>query len=117
MAAAFEQAGLALTGVVCDPASIVARQPVEIECQAPARDLLLVDWLNAITYEMATRRMLFGAFDVRIEDGRLRGRLRGEPVDRVRHEPTVEVKGATHTELRVAPQADGSWLAQCVVDV
>jgi SHS2 domain-containing protein len=37
-------------------------------------------------------------------------------VDPVRHEPAVEVKGATYTALRVQ-QTDGHWLAQCVVDV
>jgi tRNA nucleotidyltransferase (CCA-adding enzyme) len=29
----------------------------------------------------------------------------------------VEVKGATYTALRVAQEADGAWVAQCVVDV
>jgi tRNA nucleotidyltransferase (CCA-adding enzyme) len=29
----------------------------------------------------------------------------------------VEVKGATYTALRVAREADGGWVAQCVVDV
>jgi len=34
-----------------------------------------------------------------------------------RHQPTVEVKGATYTELKVAQDALGQWVAQCVVDV
>jgi SHS2 domain-containing protein len=29
----------------------------------------------------------------------------------------VEVKGATLTNLRVAQDADGMWIAECVVDV
>jgi SHS2 domain-containing protein len=33
------------------------------------------------------------------------------------HQPAVEVKGATLTSLRVEHQADGIWLAQCIVDV
>ena len=33
------------------------------------------------------------------------------------HRPAVEVKGATFTELAVRQQTDGSWIAQCVVDV
>ena len=48
---------------------------------------------------------------------RLRGRAWGEPIDRVRHEPAVEVKGATLTELRVWREPTGRWCAQCVVDV
>ena len=66
---------------------------------------------------MATRRMLFGRFVVRIENGRLHGLAWGEPVDVARHEPAVEAKGATLTALQVAQRSDGTWVAQCVVDV
>jgi SHS2 domain-containing protein len=116
-AAAFEQAALALTGVITDVQSVRSEIAVRITCEAPADDLLLVDWLNALVYEMATRRMLFGSFVVTIEGSRLQATAWGEAVDRPRHEPAVEVKGATHTALRVERQADGHWLAQCVVDV
>jgi tRNA nucleotidyltransferase (CCA-adding enzyme) len=61
--------------------------------------------------------MLFGAFHVSIEEGRLTATAIGERVDPVRHEPAVEIKGATYTALRVERQSDGTWLAQCVVDV
>jgi SHS2 domain-containing protein len=50
-------------------------------------------------------------------DSRLRGEAWGEPVDVARHQPAVEVKGATVTELRVVETAPGHHLAQCVVDV
>lgn len=114
---AFEQAALALTAVIVEPQRVAARQRVSLRCQVPDPELLLVDWLNAIVYEMATRRMLFGRFEVEIEADRLRGSAWGEPVDIARHQPRVEVKGATYTQLRVAQTEDGCWLAQCVVDV
>jgi len=116
LAEAFEQAALALTAVITDPAGVAAREPVEIECEAPDEELLLVDWLNALVYEMSTRKMLFGRYEVTIEERMLRGRAWGEPTDRARHAPAVEVKGATCTALRVARE-DGRWLAQTVVDV
>lgn len=115
--AAFERTAQALTGVITDLESVHPDIAVTIACEAPADDLLLVDWLNALVYEMATRRMLFGAFVVAIDGPRLRATAWGEAVDRVRHEPAVEVKGATYTALRVDRLADGQWLAQCVVDV
>jgi protein archease len=115
--AAFEQAALALTAVVTDPARVQARERVQVACEAPDDELLLVDWLNALVYEMAVRRCLFARFAVRIEGHRLQGEAWGEPVQAARHAPAVEVKGATYTALRVAQQPDGSWLAQCVVDV
>lgn len=116
-AEAFAQAGLALTAVVTDPAGLRPRQSVEISCEAADADALLFDWLNALVFEMATRRLLFGRYDVEIEGGRLRARAYGEPVDRERHAPAVEVKGATYTAMRVARAADGTWVAECVVDV
>ena len=115
--AAFEQAALALTGVITDLESVRPDVAVRITCEAPADDLLLVDWLNALVYEMATRRMLFSAFVVSIDGSRLGATAWGEPVDRVLHEPAVEVKGATYTSLSVERHEDGRWLAQCVVDV
>ena len=38
-----------------------------MNCEAPDLELLFVEWLNAIIYEMAVRKMLFGRFSVRIE--------------------------------------------------
>jgi len=116
-AEAFEQAALALTGVVTDPASVRRTTAVSVACAAPNDELLLLDWLNSLVYEMATRRMVFAGFHVDLGDGTLTGRAWGEPVDPDRHQPAVEVKGATATELRVARQDGAQWLAQCVVDV
>ncbi len=117
LAEAFEQAALALSAVVTDLAAIATRQVVTVECEADADDLLLLDWLNEVIYQMATRRMLFGRYEIRIDDHRLEARLYGEPVDRERHQPAVEIKGATFTELRVSRGAAGEWIAQCIIDV
>jgi SHS2 domain-containing protein len=114
---AFAQAALALTAVVVPPESIEPRERLQVICRAPDDELLLLDWLNAIVYQMAVRRMVFGRFTVRIDGKRLDGELSGEPVDVGRHQPGVEVKAATAAALRVSQLADGTWLAQCVVDV
>ncbi|MDH3872303.1 MAG: archease, partial [Gammaproteobacteria bacterium] len=63
---AFEEAAVALTAVITDPQSVVCRETVTLDCEAPDAELLLVDWLNAIVYEMATRRMLFSRFSVEL---------------------------------------------------
>lgn len=114
---AFEQAALALTAVVTDLAAVSPREMIQLSCEAPDDELLLVDWLNALVYEMATRSMLFGRFEVRLEGQRLNAKVWGEALEVTRHHPAVEVKGATYTDLKVARQPDGGWLAQCVVDV
>jgi tRNA nucleotidyltransferase (CCA-adding enzyme) len=114
---AFEGAATALTAVLTSPDLVRPRQAVQVACDAPDEELLLVDFLNALVYEMATRKMLFSRFTVRIEGHRLRGEAWGEPVDVARHSPATEIKGATYTELHVAKREDGRWVAQCVVDV
>jgi tRNA nucleotidyltransferase (CCA-adding enzyme) len=114
---AFEQVAVALTAVITDPDCVGPEQSVEVACEAPDDEMLLVDWLNALVYEMAVRRLLFSEFEVRIEGSRLSGTARGEPVDVARHRPAVEIKGATVTELAVGREADDLWRAQCVVDV
>jgi len=118
VAEAFEQAGVAVTAVLCDPSVVRPAVTVSIRCANSDREILLADWLNAVVYEMATRRMIFSRFHVEIaEDGTLSATAAGEPVDVARHSPAVEVKGATLTELAVKQREDGLWIAQCVVDV
>jgi len=117
VAASFEQAALALTAVIADLESIRPEETVKVRCEAPNVELLLVDWLNAIVYEMAIHKMLFCEFHVNIDGGILHGRARGEKISVSRHEPASEVKGATLSELEVAQSPDGIWHAQCVVDV
>ena len=115
-AEAFEQAALALTAVVTH-ATIAARESIDVKCAAPDIELLFVEWLNAVIYEMAVRRMVFGRFAVQIDGGGLAATLWGEPVDVTRHAPACEPKGATYTALQVSQDRDGRWSAACVVDV
>ncbi|MDH3687931.1 MAG: archease [Gammaproteobacteria bacterium] len=114
---AFEQGAMALTAAITDPEQVKPEQLVTVQCEAPDRELLFVEWLNTLIYEMATRNMLFSRFRLKIEGNVLRAEVYGEGVDLRRHEPAVEAKGATYTELYVGAVNDGPWVAQCVVDV
>lgn len=116
LAAAFEEAGLALTAAVTG-AKVRPDTKVDIVCTAPDHELLFAEWLNAIIYEMSVRKMIFGRYKVWIEDHGLTAALWGEAIDVARHEPICEPKGATYTELRVTENKDGVWSARCVVDV
>jgi SHS2 domain-containing protein len=118
---AFEQVALALTAVITDPARIDGNQAVAIECRAVDDDFLLFDFLSSIVFEMDTRRMVFGRFEVRTQEDAegvaLHATACGEPVDVERHRPAVEVKAATWSGLRVRVGEDGVWVAECVLDV
>ena len=116
MASAFEQAAIAMTAVITEPSRIKPGTRVGISCRDSDNDTLFYDWLNALIFEMATRKMLFSEFEVRIENGKLDAVAMGEAIDTGFHQPSVEIKGATFTELTVF-EHDGQWLAQCVIDV
>jgi tRNA nucleotidyltransferase (CCA-adding enzyme) len=116
LAEAFEQVALALTSVVTDLARVRETTSVPIACSGSDPEVLLYDFVGALVYEMATRRLLFARCSVTIAEGRLTARAFGEPVDVVRHEPAVEVKGPTFTLLEVR-QEGPAWRAQLVVDV
>jgi SHS2 domain-containing protein len=92
------------------------RSSVEIVCSGTDAEDLLYAWLNAVIYEMAIRHMVFGRFDVEIGDGTVRAVAWGETLLPERHQPAVEIKGATFTGLRVRKESD-EWVAECVVDV
>ena len=115
-AEAFEQAALAMSAIITDLSLITPRESIDIVCNEADQELLLADWLNALVYQISTRMMIFSRFDVRIKDGHLEARAWGEAIDRERHQPAVEIKGATYTELSVHKTQD-QWIAQCVVDV
>jgi SHS2 domain-containing protein len=116
-AQSFANAARAMSAAITPLADIEPRETVEIHCDAPDLEVLFVDWLNAVIYEMATRKMLFGSFEVSIEDGALHAVMRGEAVDVGRHAPSVEPKGATFTGLSVSRADDGRWVSECIVDV
>ena len=116
LAAAFTQAALAMTAVVTDIERVQPVTSININCSEEENDTLLYDWLNALIYEMSTRKMLFSEFDIHIESGHLSATVSGEAIDIERHQPAVEIKGATFTELAVYQDKE-QWIAQCVIDV
>jgi SHS2 domain-containing protein len=113
----FEQAAIALTAVITNPDHVEPKEKVEITCEATDDELLLIEWLSSLLFEMDCRKMLFSLFEVSIEQQRLHAVCRGEKIDVTRHQPAVEVKGATYMSLSVKQTDDGKWIAQCVVDV
>jgi SHS2 domain-containing protein len=105
-----------MSAIITDLSLIEPRDKVAINCEEPDLELLFADWLNALIYEMSTRKMLFSQFEVTIEGSHLAATIWGEKIDVKRHQPAVEIKGATYTELAVN-EIQNQWLAQCVVDV
>ena len=113
---AFENAAVALYSVMVNTGKIEPREKKAVTVSAPDRELLLVEWLNALLSLSDIERLVFSKFEVKIKDTSLTGIAWGEPLDRAWHEAHVEVKGATYHMLSVKEE-DGRYRAQCVVDV
>ena len=62
VATAFEQAALATTAIVVDPSLIRLKTSADFTCEAAFIEDLLVEWFNAVIFEMSARRMVFGSF-------------------------------------------------------
>ena len=117
LAEAFNQAALALSSVITGLDKIEPITCLTVECEAPDCEVLLVDWLNELVYQMATKKMLFSIFNVEISDFHLKAEICGEVASQEKHQPAVEIKGATFTELKVYQDESCEWVAQCIVDV
>jgi SHS2 domain-containing protein len=113
---AFENAAAALYSVMVKIEAVTPREERHITVSAPDQELLLVEWLNALLSLSDIERMVFSRFVVTMEGTHLQGTAWGEKLDRMRHEPKVEVKGATYHLLKVHKDGD-RYVAQCVVDV
>jgi SHS2 domain-containing protein len=100
LAETLANAGRALTAVVTEPTSVREVLSVQIACEASDPEVLLFDWLNALVFEMATRRVLFARYEVGWRRNP-HARAFGEPV---RWPSTTRRSGekATWSSLRVA---------------
>jgi SHS2 domain-containing protein len=115
-AEAFENAAVALFSVMVNVHAVEASEKRSVTVSAPDHELLLVEWLNALLTLSDIEHMVFSKFDVNIQGTSLTGAAWGEKLNQDRHEPDVEIKGATYHMLSVK-EVDGWYVAQCVVDV
>jgi len=116
MEEAFESAAVALYSVMVNVDRISPAVKKTVSVSAPDHELLLVEWLNALLALSDLERMVFKNFEVRISGTVLSGTAWGEGLDHARHEPKIEVKGATYHMLSVIKDRE-LYVAQCVVDV
>lgn len=89
-----------------------------VELQAEDEADLFLAWLQEVLFRSEIRHVLYASFDVEVaEDGRsLRAEIRGEEIDRDRHELDHEVKAITHHGFAVTRTAEG-WVAEVILDI
>jgi SHS2 domain-containing protein len=112
----FEVAALALSELITRVELITYR--VERTFQLAENDLetLLVSWLQELLYLFDTEGLIFGRFQVKLEDGRLEAIAWGEPFDPGVHPLKTEVKAVTYHQLELVRTASG-WQTQLIFDV
>jgi SHS2 domain-containing protein len=114
----FGEAGRGLFSLMF--ANLDAVRPVEevsLGVVGEELDYLLFDWLNELLYLFETRRLVLVEFHVRVSGSSVQATARGEMFDPTRHQAEHEVKAITYHELKVVQEADGSWLAEVIVDI
>jgi len=113
----FAEAAQALFAAIVDDLETVRpTQKIDVSLHGDDLGYLLFDWLNELLYRFDTEHLLFGKFDVRMENQNLHGSAWGEPLDPARHSLAHEVKAITYHGLKVEKEKDG-WLAEVIVDI
>lgn len=113
----FAEAAQALFATLVEDLDTVAPvRALDVVIPGEDREYLLFDWLRELLYRFDAEHLLLSRFEVRVGADGLRAVVRGEPLDRARHELAHEVKAITYHGLRVEATADG-WLAEVIVDI
>lgn len=120
--AVFEQAALAMVGLMYDPDAVRPVESRTIALTADDRELLLAAWLNELLYLLDAERLLLGRFQVYSVGPQertgwaLRAAATGERHDSSRHTVRAVVKAATLHDLELRATDDG-WEGRVLLDV
>jgi SHS2 domain-containing protein len=139
----FAEAGRALFSVIVENLhEVQPRQSYPVQLQENTLEYLFFDWLDTLLYLFDAKKLLLREFEVQVmqsaqnagETGpggrkasltnphspagmwKLTATMRGELLDRTRHQLDHEVKAITYHGLKVERTADG-WLAEVIVDI
>ena len=109
-----------LNTMVQNVESIRPRLQRPADLKAESVEMLLFGLLQEVIFAKDAEGVLLRALVRRLtaaaDGASCEAVLRGEPIDRSRHEILVDVKGVTLHGFRVAREADG-WSAEVVLDV
>jgi len=117
----FSSAGDALTNVMVDDLSAIEpRESLAVDLSGGEIDLLLFDFLQDFIFYKDARLLLLraGEIDISHRGGnyQLKGVLRGERINPVKHPMKVDVKAVTLHRFAVTRTPKG-WTATVVLDV
>ncbi|MCX5997229.1 MAG: archease [Chloroflexi bacterium] len=103
--------------LIVEPETVKSTVTGKIELEELDDVALLVEWLNALLYEMDVNRLLFKEFDIVVTgQTKLAAVCRGERLDLARHRLKREVKAATYHNLRIVNEK-GIYIARIIFDI
>ncbi len=113
---AFANAAAGMYALMVDLSGVQERETREVAVEGDEPERLLVNWLLELLFLTDVENLVFRRFDVTIEDGRLRGRAYGEPLDPERHTLGSAVKAVTRHGLEIARE-DGGYRVRVLFDL
>lgn len=118
---AFENGAKAMFSIMVNLKKIEPKKEVKIRCQAANLEELFIEWLNKLLSEAGIKNLVFSEFKIdKIKKDNsgynLLGLARGEKINLQKHEPKLEVKAATYSQLKIE-KSNGRYIAQTIVDV
>ncbi len=115
---ALERTAAAMFDLMSDLDRVEERRRVAVAVRGRDGDLpnLLVRWLSELLFVHESEHLLLCTFAItRLEEGVIEATVGGEPFDRSRHDPKVEIKAATYHELRIEEVGSG-WAVRVIFD-
>lgn len=118
---AFENGARAMFSVMVDLTKVEPKKEIEIKCKAANIEELFVEWLNKLLSKAGIVNLVFSDFKIKEikklnSDYKLLGLAEGEELNLEKHDPEVEVKAATYSQLKVEKR-DNQYIVQTIVDV
>ena len=113
----FSNSALAMFSLACDLENVGETGRRKIEASGEDVESLLYAWLAEILAVSDAERLILRRAEVSfLDEGRVRGIVYGEPIDRARHKTGVAIKAVTLHQFAVESVDDG-WRARVFLDL
>ena len=107
----------AMCSVMYDLEKVEPKKKILVKIQGKNREELLHNFLDAVLFEIQSKGMIFRCFRVlSISKQYAEIQLRGEEIDRERHELKSDIKAVTWHGFSIREEED-KWIAKVLVDV
>jgi SHS2 domain-containing protein len=116
-AALFQNAGLALADLICDPETLTPGETIRIDIVGDDPADLMVNYLRELLYQWTGKEKLINMVDILdMSDDCLSARIHTTRYQSDQHTILTEIKAVTYHQIAVEPTDEG-WQAIVVLDI